>query len=191
MIDEVLVMLKDKLNAYFRLKADVQEDKVAFVDGSKTDPLSIPLNNVVPLLMNIEEEKALRPANRYEGLVIDGLQTRSYPALTLNILVLFVCKFSDYQQSLKFLSLVLAFFQRNPVFDPYNTPTLSAGVERLRIEFISLPIAQQNELWSSLRSTYLPSALYKLSLLVYDDKESIFATGETKQIDLTLSNATV
>ena len=191
MIDEVLVMLKEKLNTYFRLKADVQEDKVAFLDGSKTDPISIPLNKVVPLLMNIEEEKALRPANRYQRLVVEGIETKSTPALTVNLLVLFVCRFTDYQQSLKFLSLVLSFFQRNPVFDQYNTPTLNGDIEKLKIEFISMPVAQQNELWSSLRTTYLPSALYKLSLLVYDDNESLHVTGETKEIALTLSNATV
>jgi hypothetical protein len=187
MIDEVLIMLKEKLNDYFRRKAGIQEDKVAFLDGSKMDPISFPVNNVVPLLMNIEEERTLRPSQRYEGLIVDGIKTKKYPAISLSLLVLFVCRFSDYEQSMKFLSLILKFFQSHPVLNQYNTPSLNPDIEKLRIELMTLPLSQQNELWSSLRTTYLPSVLYKISLLVFQDDESFEVIGETQEIQTRVS----
>jgi hypothetical protein len=187
MIDEVLIMLKEKLNDYFRMKAGIQEDKVAFLDGSKMDPISFPVNNVVPLLMNIEEERTLRPSQRYEGLIVDGIKTKKYPAISLSLLVLFVCRFSDYEQSMKFLSLILKFFQSHPVLNQYNTPSLNPDIEKLRIELMTLPLSQQNELWSSLRTTYLPSVLYRISLLVFQDDESFEVIGETQEIQTRVS----
>ena len=183
MFNEVLVILKDKLNGYFKLKADVVEDKVAFIDSSKTDTISFPLNNVIPLLINIEEEKTLRPANRFEGLIRNGIKTAINPTININILVLFVSKFADYEQSLKFLSLIVKFFQRNPVLDHSNTPTLSAELQKLKIELITFPVSEQNELWSSLRTSYIPSVLYKISLLVFQDDEGVEFVQETQQVE--------
>lgn len=188
MFNEVLVILKDKLNGYFKLKADVVEDKVTFLDGSKTDPISFPINNVVPLLINIEEEKTLRPPNRFEGLVRNGIKTAINPNININILVLFVSKFADYEQSLKFLSLIVRFFQRNPVLDHYNTPDLNPEIDKLKIELITLPVTQQNELWSSLRTTYMPSVLYKISLLVFRDDEGAEYIQQTAEFQTSISN---
>lgn len=182
MINEVLVLLKDKLNNYFRLKANVPEDKVAFLDGSKMDPLAFPIDHVVPLLINVGEERILRPADRYEGIVRGGIKTQINPTINLNLSVLFVSKFADYEQSLKFLSLVVKFFQHNPVFDQTNTPGLNPLIEKLRTELITLSNAEQNTLWSSLRTTYTPSVLYKIGLLAFADDETLEVVGETRAI---------
>ena len=187
MFNEVLVILRDKLNGYFKLKADVVEDKVAFLDGSKSETISFPINNVVPLLINIEEEKTLRPPNRFEGLIRNGIKTSINPNININILVLFVSRFSDYEQSLKFLSLIVKFFQRNPILDHQNTPVLSPEIDKLKIELITLPVSQQNELWSSLRTSYIPSVLYKISLLVFQDTEGVEYVPETNQLQTTVS----
>ncbi len=161
---------------------------MAFLDGSKSDPLTLPLNNVVPILINIEEEKTLRPPNRYEGVIIDGIQSKIHPPLNLNVSVLFVSRFADYQQALKFLSLTIRFFQRNPIFDHFNTPTLNPDIERLRIELATLAMPQQHELWSLLRTTYMPSVLYKLGILVFEDNEALEVVSETNSIGVTFSN---
>jgi hypothetical protein len=187
MFSEVLVLLKEKLDAYFKLKANTPEDKVAFLDGSKMDPISFPLNKVTPLIINIEEEKMLRPGNRYEGVISNGIKTQFNPAVSLNLQVLFVSRFADYQQSLKFLSLIIRFFQRNRVFNKQNSPALAAGIDTLRIELLTMPLAQQNSIWSSLRTTYLPSVLYKVSMLVFNDDESTEAVNEVKDIHINVA----
>jgi hypothetical protein len=186
MINEVLLLLKDKLNSYFRLKANVPEDKVAFIDGSKMDPISFPIDHVIPLLINVGEERLLRPADRFEGLVRNGIKTQINPTINLSLSVLFVSRFADYEQSLKFLSLVVKFFQHNPVFDQTNTPGLNPNIDKLRSELITLPNAEQNSLWSSLRTTYTPSVLYKIGLLAFADDETLEIVGETRSIQTTI-----
>lgn len=183
MINEVLVLLKDKLNGYLRLKANVPEDKVTFLDGSKMDPISFPMDHVVPLLINVEEERVLRPADRYEGFVRNGIKTQVYPAINLSLSVLFVSRFTDYEQALKFLSLVVKFFQHHPVFDQENTPGLNPAIDRIRSEFVSLSNTEKNTLWSSLRATYMPSVMYKIGLLAFADAETLELVGEAREIN--------
>jgi hypothetical protein len=179
MIDEVLTLLKNKLNRYFRAQTLLQEDKAVFLTGENTDPIAFPLNTVVPLLINIEEEKLLRPTNRYQGHYDNaaGVLTGKNPPISLNLFVLFVCRFSAYEQSLKFLSHIIRFFQQNLLLDEENCLELKnhPEIQQLRLELVTLPLAQQNELWNALKTPYHPSALYKVGILVFQDsgKESV------------------
>ncbi|MDB4918386.1 DUF4255 domain-containing protein [Mucilaginibacter sp.] len=187
MIDEVLITLKDKLNEYVCLKTDHPEDTVVFPDGSKLDPSQFPLNNITPILINIEEEKSIRSADRFSGVVRNGLRTEVNPSIPVNLLILFVVRFADYEQSMKILSLIIRFFQRNRVFDHANTPTLSPELSKFTMELQALPLAEQNELWNSLRSAYQPSLLYKVSMLVFNDKESIQVIRDVNKVELDIS----
>lgn len=174
MFDEVFVLIKNKLNSFFNAYIEKNggvsgSEFIEFLDGDKLEPLVFPSNKVTPILINIEEEKVLRMADRYEGVLRNGRRTEINPPIHVNMLVLFVSKFTNYEQSLKFLSLVIKCFQNNPVFTHENAPSLSEDIEKLKMELVTLPINQQNELWNSLRATYHPSVLYKVSLLVFRD----------------------
>ena len=175
MFDEVFVLIKNKLNSFFNNYIENNgggngfQEYVAFLEGEKIDPLVIPVNKVTPILVNIEEEKILRMNDRYEGSLRNGKRTDINPSIRINMLILFVSKFSNYEQSLKFLSLIIKCFQSTPVFDHENTPTLNPEIDRLRMELITLPINQQNELWNALRTNYHPSVVYKVNLLVFHD----------------------
>jgi hypothetical protein len=182
MINDVLVVLKNKLNDYCRLTTGSPEDKVVFPDGANLDPDQYPINSVTPILVNFEEEKNMRAANRFEGTITKGIKTGVNPAITLNLMVLFVVRFSDYEQTMKFLSLVIKFFQRNNVHDHHNTPTLSPEIDKLKMELITLPFNERNELWSSLKAPYQPSALYKISLLVFEDDQSMEVSSNIRGI---------
>jgi len=184
MINDVLAKIKDKLNDYFKVITASDTNQVAFLDGTKMDPLLFQPNSVVPVLINIEEEKIIRQANRYEGVIRNGIKTELSPSIGINMLVLFVSSFSDYDQSLKFLSLVIAYFQKFPVLDHYNTPALPDSVDKIIIELITLPLAQQNELWNSLKTTYRPSVLYKIGVLVYRDTTSVEIAKEIVDIEV-------
>ena len=175
MFDEVFVLIKNKLNSFFNSYIENNgggngfQEYVTFLEGEKIDPLVIPVNKVTPILVNIEEEKVLRMADRYEGSLRNGKRTDINPSIRVNMLILFVSKVSNYEQSLKFLSLIIKCFQNTPVFNHENTPTLNPEIERLRMELITLPINQQNELWNALRTNYHPSVVYKVNLLVFHD----------------------
>src|SRR5215831_11454132 len=65
MISEVLLFLKNHLNAYLSTKSGwspetSQAEKVVFIDGEHMDPISFKLGAISALLINIEEDNTLR-----------------------------------------------------------------------------------------------------------------------------------
>lgn len=169
MINNVLTGIKDKLNDYFKQITASEAEHVAYLDGKKTDPLIFPDNSVVPMLVNIEEEKIIRQANRYEVINRNGMLAEAMPSVGINLWVLFIANFTDYDQALQFLSLVIAYFQKTPVFNHTNLPALPGAIDKIIAELTTMPIGQRNELWTSLKTTYRPSVLYKMGVLVYRD----------------------
>lgn len=181
MMQPALTLLRNKLNEYFRIKTGGNDDYVNFLES--IDPVSFPSNTITPYLINISEERICRPADRYQHITREGKSVHVNPKINLQLKVLFVAKFSDYQQSLNFLSYVIQYFQRNRYFDHLNAPELTGtGIERLLVELITLPLAEQNEIWNALHVTYLPSVLYDVSLLSYMDEETFWhAEGASLQ----------
>lgn len=176
MMQPALSLLRNRLNEYFRIKTGGTDDYVNFLES--IDPVSFPSNTITPYLINISEERVCRPADRYQRITREGKSVHINPMINLQLKVLFVAKFSDYQQSLNFLSYVIQYFQMNRYFDHLNAPELSdTGIERLLIELITLPLAEQNEIWNALHVTYLPSVLYEVSLLSYVDEASFWQPG--------------
>jgi len=51
---------------------------------------------------------------------------------------------------------------------------------QLILELVTPSFSEQNEIWGSLRAAYLPSAMYKLKLIVFQDQDarSLAATKE-------------
>lgn len=176
MIADVLVLLKNRLNAHFQLLsgtglAGAGEDKVVFVDGDqKPDSISFKLGAVSLLLFNIERDVINRQADNYVRVADDGTTRKVNPEININLNILFVAKFKDYEQSLHYLSLILSYFQANHYLDRQNAPELSPSVDRLVLELNTLTTAQQNELWGFLRSSYLPSLVYKVKALAFLDE---------------------
>lgn len=178
MINIALNVLREKLNEYFRIKAGVDSDLVKFIDSNNNDPVSFTNNAVTPFLINVSEDRKFRKPDQYSGVVQDGIRTQMNPEIRIELLVLFVSKFGDYDQALNFLSYVIKFFQTNRVFTPNNSPSLSEeNIEKLIIELISIPLEEQNQVWHSLNTSYLPSVLYRIRLLSFIDEESVEFVG--------------
>jgi hypothetical protein len=177
MIDDVLLFLKSQLNGYLHRKsgwdpAESQEDKVVFVDGENLDPVSFKLGAVSLLLINIEEENTLRSPDRYSRLAPDGTRHATQPEIRLNLYVLFVARYKQYEDALRYLSLIIQYFQNNRLFNHHSAPELPETFEQLVVELITLPFSEQNEVWNSLRMTYHPSVLYKVKMVVFRDDEA-------------------
>jgi hypothetical protein len=188
MIDDVLCMLRDKLNGYLKYRAEASSDIVSFIDGMANDTLTFPPNKVVPMLINLDEDKTLRQVDLFEARTKNRIKTNVNSTVCINLLVIFICRFDNYTQSLKFLSLIIRFFQRNQQLDHANTPDLHADIDRLKIELVTLPVSQQNEIWSSIRTPFTPSVLYKISMLVFEDTDSIeVANQQMKETITTIS----
>ncbi len=134
------------------------------------EPLEFDPEAVSMLLINVEEEKTLRQPDRYVHVTPDGARQKVYPEIKLNVFVLFVAHFTRYEESLRYLSRIIQYFQRHPVFNGQNTPTLSDRLDPLNVDLITLPFAEQNEVWNALRTTYHPSLLYKVKMVVFQDE---------------------
>lgn len=184
MLSEVLVFLKNQLNAHLSAKSGpldgAAEELVVFVDDDKMDPINFKVNAVSVLLINIEEEKTLRDPDRYARQLPDGDPQKAQPDIRLNLYVLFAVRFKQYQDGLSNLSLIIRYFQSHRVFNHQNAPELSDDIEQLVMELITLPLSEQNDLWSALRTTYHPSVLYKVKMVIIRD-EDVVATPVIKE----------
>ena len=151
MIDKVLVFLKQYLNVYMASKSDwypdeSREDKVVFIDGEKMDPVNSKLEAVSVLLINVEQENTVRPADPYTKTFPNGSQQKVQPDIPLNLFVLFVARFKQYEKSLHYLSLIIQYFQNNRLLNQQNSSELSEIIEQLSNELITLPFSEQNEI---------------------------------------------
>ncbi len=187
MINAVLSVLKDKLNEYFKNVVGATDSNIVeFIDTQSNDPISFTNDKVTPFLINISEDRKFRNPDQYSGIIKEGIRTQINPEIRIELLVLFVSKFGNYNQALKFLSHVIKFFQANRIFNPLNSPQLSdENIEKLIVELISIPLEEQNQVWHSLNTSYLPSVLYRIKLLSYIDDMSVEYVGE-QAVDLEL-----
>ncbi len=201
MIDQAMDFLRTQLDQSLKEEAGVgaddseaERDLVVFVDGEKMEPLTFTLGAVSVLLVNIEQEKTMRRAEPHRSLkdpqgkaAAGNLPLHISPEIRLELSVLFVAHFKQYATGLKTLSDIVRFFQKQPLFLRTDTDhtELPTDIERLSIEPRSLPLNEQNEIWSALRVTYRPSLLYRIRMLVFKDRKP----GETPQIEEALGSA--
>lgn len=158
MIYEVLQTLTDNLNVYFRTKLKIQEDK-AELSAIVNQDGSIALqseNKVLVTLLNIERE----PFSASSQIV--GRQK-----LSLNILVIFSCHFSNsnYSEAIRFLDLIITYFEENYTLEAQN---IYDGNNKIKIEIETNNLEKVQNIWSTIGAKYLPSVIYKLRLIVVD-----------------------
>lgn len=173
MLNEVLVFLKNNLNSYLssgQMNINAQEDQVNFLNGQNIDTLGFKPNSVSLMMINLEQENVLRAPDLYSRSLSNGAVQKVQPAIRLNLYVLFVAHYQQYEDALRVLSAIIQYFQSHRVFGHQNAPQLSAGIEQLVVELITLSFAEQNEVWGSLRLPYHPSVLYKVKMVVFQDQ---------------------
>ena len=163
------------------------DPKVAIINflqpEDNQDSIHFALNKVTPILINIEEENTLRSADRFSRVSDLGIREPVYPDVRVSLSVLFVCHFYDYTDALSYLGLIMKFFQSKPIWTAQNTPGLLSDIDKLNIELVTLPLAQQNEIWSGLRAPYHPSVLYRVKLLVFQSEPSVSGPAEIKGME--------
>jgi len=167
MIYEALSCLTDEINEYFRIKLKINEEKIVLSSLVNQDG-TIAIqgeNKIVVTLVNIEKETATSTPQK--GI----LPFTSAPPLNLNAYVLFSCYFSgnNYPEALRFLSFIIGYFQQKNVFTHSNTPLLSPKIDKLIFEMTDVNPDTLSNMWSTLGAKYMPSVLYKMRTLCFDD----------------------
>jgi hypothetical protein len=171
MINEILVFLKNSLNAYLSLGGkphDPQEDQVVFLVWQTTESLNFKLGAITLLLVGIEQENVLRASDLYHRRLPDGTVQRVDPEIRLNLHILFVPHYQQYEDTLRNLSAIIQYFQNHRLFTQNDSPELDVNIEQLMIELVAPPISEQSQIWSSLRAPYRPSVLYKVKTVVFE-----------------------
>lgn len=189
MIASVFKFLRDRLNKTVTRDSTggPVEDLFVYVGTDKEDAVSFRSDAVSMLLIRIEEDATLRPPDLYARTAPDGSNLRTEPEIRMNLYILFVARFpDDYNRSLHYLSRVVRYFQNHRVFNHENSSDLDEDLSQLILELVTPTFSEQNEIWGALRASYLPSALYKLKLIVFRDQQAS-SRAATKDLIRTVS----
>ncbi|MEM7367438.1 MAG: DUF4255 domain-containing protein [Bacteroidota bacterium] len=167
MIRQALFFVQQRLNAYFKQLYGLSEDK-AILSYMVAPDGSIPNQNtdkVIINLTNIEHETNVYSRKGYTQSSPDQVLIEK-PPIDLNLYVLFAAHFADYQESLKFLSDTIAFFQTYNSFTHHNSPSLDPNIHKLIFEIDhKLDYQEINYLWGVIGAKYQPSVHYKVRML--------------------------
>jgi len=173
MLHTVLQFLGDELNTYLfaRTGADsvvIKASKVVDESGK----YAFDEGTLCASVINIEEERILK--SHLPGYtLVDGQHVLLEPDLKLNLHVLFAANFKKYDVALKYLALVLTYFQSHPAFTPDEYPALDARIGKLNMELQSLTYEQLNQIWAFIGGKQLPSVVYKVRMVAIQDEAQI------------------
>ncbi|GAA0875711.1 hypothetical protein GCM10009118_21200 [Wandonia haliotis] len=182
MIDVALDFLKEEVENHLELVNNKIVDDDGFIVlsnvASQNGDWAIPSGKIGMSLINVEEERVIKD-QVFEHRNSNGTYERYNPALKLNLYVLFCANYvnsaennntSTYREGLKQLSNVISFFQSKYVFSPESSPNMPVELEKLIVDIYSYSFEQQYNFWSILGAKYLPSVLYKVRLVSYQNR---------------------
>jgi hypothetical protein len=171
MIDITLTYIRDILNEHFKNEFAISENKVILsnivkADGSNAQNVE---GKIVLFLISLEEESTLKNnSSRYSNQG-EGLFGHKSPTLHLNMNLLFCANFDSnvYAEGLSYLSSLIRFFQinRKIILDQLG----GSNPRTINFELTKLDYAELSHLWSAIGTKLMPSILYKVGLLPFDD----------------------
>ncbi|HLF64385.1 MAG TPA: DUF4255 domain-containing protein [Saprospiraceae bacterium] len=188
MIAQVLNAIIGQLNTYIGLvDPEVILGNISLIDAFQDASAQSLNDRVIASVINIEQEESLRNLPfRRSTTDVNGLPVvlQREPEIFLNIYVLFGSNKQDYSIALQRIAQVIAFFQRQFVFTPVNTPILTAlNVNKLVFDLYSTSFDELNQLWSVMGGKYIPSVIYKMRLAMIQDAPQVGA-GMITEINL-------
>lgn len=164
MIHNVVPSVVDALNEFIRNELNLQEDMVILTNpvdlkGSLNTQID---NKLCVFLQHMEEERLIKNGSYQSS---GGMN----PPMHFSLYLMFVANFPDpnYLESLRYISLVLEFFQGNRVFDKSNMPMLSTNVDKISFEYVNLDFQELSNVWGLVGLKYMPSVIYKMKLLSF------------------------
>ncbi len=174
MLDVAMTFLKDQLQAYLvaRTAAGSPDPRTVKLTPLVNDQgrYAIAQDTVGLTLVNVEEERTFK-AQLPMYVTVAGRQVAREPEIRLNLHVLAAVNFTDYAEGLRYLSLILAFFQLHPGFRTDDFPSLDPRIGSLTAELYSMGYEQLNQLWAFVGGKQLPSVVYRVRVVAVQDEE--------------------
>ncbi len=180
MIYTVLNTLVEDLNRY--LQRAIGEGRVLAALSGLVDmdgnPASGSENRVVCTLVGLEQDKHNMNRPAQAGAKVN-------PPIFLNLRVLLSANFpGNYPESLKFLDLVIGYFQSKQVFTPSNTPELPMGIDKLTVDIENLGQHELNELWGAIGAKLIPSLCIRIRTLPIQRDRVLEEISEIRGVNL-------
>ncbi|NUN12890.1 MAG: DUF4255 domain-containing protein [Myxococcales bacterium] len=173
MLQHVTTFFEADINEYLVTRTGSNATRVvANKIATESGQVAFETNTIALSVVNIEEERVLKQHHN-EFSYVNGQQVFVPPPLRLNLFVIFAVHHGTYNESLKLLSYVLTYFQHRRSFTPEKNPGLFEGIEKLTVDLQSLNWEQVNQLWGYLGAKYLPSAVYKITLVALQDGDIV------------------
>lgn len=170
MIYEALLCLTEDVNEYFRSKLKINEDKLMLSGIVNQDGTvaSQGENKILLTLLNVEKETIGKSNATREGA---KTTPNTSPGMNINLYIIFSAYFggANYGESLRFLSFIIGYLQIKSVFTRSNTPKMDERIGKLIFEMENLSIEKLNNVWATLGAKYMPSVMYKVRMLTFDD----------------------
>lgn len=166
MIEIALQFLRAELNTFILVEAGSDTVKVKLSNVvDEAGKYAFEQNLIGASVINIEEERTLK-AHLPQYTYLNGKHVISEPELKLNLYVLFAANFKVYEEALKYLSVILTYFQSHPSFTQDEFPGLDTRIEKLTLELQSPTFEQWNQIWGANGGKQLPSIVYKVRMVI-------------------------
>lgn len=169
-IRQALVLVRNKLNEYFRNTRSGTEDWVILSNllDHENQLYEATRDKLVMFLANITHETTISTYNRNVPVSGDRYAVVSAP-LYIDLYVLFLANFYDknYVEGLGVISETIGFFQQNPYFNHNNLPALDPDIDKLTFEMVNLDVTDLNYLMGLAGTKYLPSVYYKVRMIPF------------------------
>ena len=166
MIELALQFVKAELDTFIPLTTGSDTVKVKLSNiVNDLGKYAFEQNLIGASVINIEEERTLK-AHLPQYTYLNGKHVIREPELKLNLYVLFAANFQVYDEALKYLSIILTYFQSHPSFTQDEFPSLDSRIEKLTLELQSPTFEQWNQIWGANGGKQLPSILYKMRMVI-------------------------
>jgi hypothetical protein len=172
MLDLALEFIRDELNGFITARTGSAMETVVLSRFPSTtgNGYAFDTDKLGMTVISLEEERTVRtqlPTHAY----VNGQHVVREPDVKINVHTLIGANHQQYDEALKFISLVIVFFQSHPVFTPTEYPALDPAIERLAVELQSPTYEQLNQIWGFVGTKQLPSVIYKIRMVVLQDTE--------------------
>ena len=188
MIDSVFKFLKDEINTYLLTQTGVNTVEVKpsqLVDDM--GKYAFGEDQIAVSLINIEEERIFK-SQQQDYSYTNGQNVVLEPELKLNLYILFAANFKQYDESLKFISHILTFFQARRTFTREKYPALDPRVLQLCQELESPSYEQLNQIWTYIGGKYLPSVIYRVRMVVLQEQTQTAIQPAITTVETEFSN---
>ncbi len=178
---EVARYIDEKLQLPVGGKKSVILQKPANLKGEFSQP-----DNTISLsLINIEEETGIRDP-MVPKQVINGKVYKQNPPVNINLQIIFIANFpNDYTSELNAITKVIEFFQQKPFFNQENMPDLKKyGIGKLSFKLNTVELSEQHNIWNLVGTKYMPSLLYKISMITIQDSMAPAGEGVVQKVDI-------